>query len=356
MIEEKKSEELKKEEIKPEDTADKKIKNLISAVILLAGLFIGSLFVDVAQLIRGQGFSQKTLKSTDVFALDGKTWVAYSDPIIKLKVISDESCEECNPDQALVWLRRVLPTILPEKIDANSDEGKSVLAQFNVKTIPAFIFSQDVDKTDFYSLGSSIFTKKDDSYVLQTAEIGMPAGKYVELPAINDNDIQIGAKDAEVKVIEFSDFQCPYCRAFQLNTIQKILKDYKDKIFFVYKNFPLDFHKQAENAALAALCANEQGKFETYSTKLFDLQDDWGKSEGIQKFKIYAAQLGLKTADFNQCLDDKKYQDKVNQDKEEGKNFGISGTPVIFINDQFKSGAVGYDEIKKIIDEQLAKE
>lgn len=341
---------------------DKKIKNLISAAILLAGLFLGSVFVDVAQMVRGKGFSQRVLDKVDVFSLDGKTWVAYSDPVVKAQVISDDNCEACKPDDVLVWFRRVLPTILPEKIDADSETGKNLLKQYGLKSIPAFVFAKDLEKTDFYRQAGALFSEKDGSFVLQTSELGLEAGKYVETPSVSDDDIQIGPKDAKVKVIEFSDFQCPYCRAFRLNTIQKVLKDYGDKILFVYKNLPLDIHPQAENAALAASCANEQGKFEDYSNKLFESQNDWGKSQGTpaspaggQKFKTYAVQLGLNAAEFNKCLDDKKYQDKINKDKEEAKNFGISGTPAIFINDQFKGGVVSYDDIKKIIEEELAK-
>lgn len=342
---------------KPEkNIGDKKIKNLISALVLLAGLFLGSLFVDVAQMIRGKGFSQRVLDKTDVFSLDGKTWVAYSNPTVKVKVISDDSCETCSPEQALVWFRRVIPTILPKKIDVNSDEGKAVAEKYAVKSIPAFVFDKEVEKTDFYAQAAALFSEINGSLVLQTAQLGLEAGKYIQTPSVKENDIAIGSREAKVKLIEFSDFQCPYCKAFQLNTIQRILADYKDKILFVYKNLPLDFHPQAENAALAAECANEQGKFEAYSNKLFDSQNDWGKSEGVQKFKTYAPKLGLNAADFNKCMDDKKYQEKINEDKKEAEDFGISGTPAIFINDQFKAGAIAYDDIKKIIEEELVKE
>ncbi len=345
-------EEPKKEK---KSSQDKKMKNLISAVVLLIGLFMGSLFVDVAQVIRGKGFSQRVLDKTDVFSLDGKTWVAYTDPVVKIKVISDDSCEACNPDQALVWFRRVIPTILPEKIDINSEEGKAVAEKYAVKSIPAFVFDKEVEKTDFYAQAAVLFSEVNGGLVLQTAQLGLEAGKYIQTPSVGENYIAIGSPGTKVKIIEFSDFQCPYSRAFQMNTVQRVLDEYRDRIFFIYKNLPLDFHAQAENAALAATCANEQGKFEDYSEKLFKDQDDWGKSEGTQKFKTYAVQLGLKTMDFNKCLDDKKYQDKINEDKKEAEEFGISGTPAIFINNQFKAGAVAYDDIKKIIEEELAK-
>ncbi|MCX6765928.1 MAG: DsbA family protein [Candidatus Moranbacteria bacterium] len=335
--------------------ADKKIKNLIALSILLGGLFIGSIFVDVAQLLKGNGFSQRVLNKTDVFTLDGKTWVAYSEPIVKIQVITDDSCENCQPDQALVWLRRVVPTILTQKVDLNSPEGKDLIAKTGVKTVPAFIFSSDVEKTDFYQQASALFEKKNNQFLLRTAELGLQPGKYLEIPSISENDIQVGNKEAKVKIVEFSDFQCPYCRAFHLNSISKAIRDYGDKILFVYKQFPLEFHLQAENAALASECANEQGKSLPYVDKLFEDQSNWGKLEGTQKFKSYALQLGLNSSQFNQCLDSKKYQDKVNRDKEEARSFGIGGTPSTFINDQFMNGVIAYDEIKKLIDEQLAK-
>jgi len=345
-----------KNQEKRKTSSEKKIKNLISLSILLGGLFIGSIFVDIIQLVRGEGFSQRILNKTDIFNLNDKTWVAYSDPVVKIQVISDDTCETCQPDQALVWLRRVVPTIMPERIDQNSEEGKALVKSMGIKTIPAFIFSKEIENTDFYQQASMIFIEKDGEFVLQTSELGLSAGKYIETPAISEDDIQIGNKEAKVKIIQFSDFQCPYCRAFHTSSIQKMIQEYGDKILFVFKQFPLDFHPQAENAALASECANEQEKFLVYADKLFEDQSNWGNSEGTQQFKSYAQQLGLDTSQFNQCLDDSKYQGKIANDLEEGREFGVSGTPATFINNDFKNGVVGYDELKSVIDEELAKE
>ncbi len=339
-----------------EDPKDKQIKNLISAVILLAGLFIGSLFVDAVQLVKGGGFSQRVLNKTDVFESDGKTWVAYKEPLVKVSVITDDSCKDCAPDEILVWLRRAVPTVITSKIDQSSPEGQKLIADLGVKIVPAFVFSQEVEKTGFFQQAAMLFDKKDSQYLLKIAELGVDPGKYkyVEVPAVAENDIQIGNKEAKVKMIEFSDFQCPYCKALHAS-IDKVLDTYKDQVLLVFKEFPLDFHPRSGDAALAAECANEQGKFLPYADKLFASQDDWGKSTDTQKFKTYALQLGLKSADFNKCLDDKKYQDKIDQNKKEGADFGISGTPAVFINDQFENGSLSFDDLKKIIDGELAK-
>ena len=334
----------------------KKIKNLIALAVLLGGLFMGSIFVDAVQLVKESGFSQKALSKMDIFELGGKTWVAYPEPIVKVQVVSDDTCPECTPDEVLVWLRRVVPTILTEKIDVNSDSGKQFVSQEGIKTIPAFIFSNAVEKIDFFQQAQVLFNKKGDKYILSTSELGVPVGRYIETPLIGENDIKIGPEDAKVKVVEFSDFQCPYCKTFHTTVIKKILSDYGDKVLFVFKNLPLDFHTQAGNAALATECANEQGKFIVYADKLFVNQDAWGKTEGIQSFKNYAQQIaGINIAQFNQCLDDKKYQGKIDQDKEEANSFGVSGTPAVFVNDQFKNGAIDYNTMKAAIDGELAK-
>lgn len=337
-----------------EESKDKKIKNLISAAILLGGLFAGSLFVDIVQLFQGGGFSQKALREAEVIESNGRTWVAYNEPKVNVQVIGEDTCQNCDPSEALVWLRRVAPTISAEKIDVNSDRGKDLIAKFSIKTIPAFIFSDPILKTEFYNQAAVLFDQKDSSYVLKTQELGLPTGKYVELPKISDQDASFGQADAKVKVVIFSDFQCPYCKQFHA-TLRENMKQYGDRVFYVFKNLPLPFHKQAEPAALAAGCAGEQNKFWEYGDKLFVAQNEWSKDAGTQKFKTYARALGLDGNQFNKCLDDKKYQDKINADKSEAEAFGLTGTPAIFINDQFKGGAIDADELKQAIEQALSK-
>lgn len=338
-----------------EVASSKKMQNLISAVILLSGLFVGSLFVDIAQLVNGSGFSEGIIKKVNVLEAGGKTWVAYTDPAVHMDVITDTTCEKCAPDQALVWLRRVMPTLIAREIDYNTEEGKMMVEKSGVTSLPAFIFSDEVTKTDMFAQAETIFTKQDDEhYVLGTDKLGMPAGKLLALPEIKDGDIQAGPKDAKVKIVEYSDFQCPYCQLLH-PAIKQVLNDYKDKVQFSYKQFPLSFHPQANNGALASECANEQGKFFVYADNLFVKQSEWTKTAGTQKLKDYAVRFGLKTDQFNKCLDDAKYQDKIDADTEEGKKFGVSGTPGTFVNDQFIGGAVSVEELKKVIDAELAK-
>lgn len=338
-----------------ESKKDKKVKNLISIAILLAGLFVGSLFVDIAQVVRGGGFSSKNLNQTDTFEANGKTWVAYNEPVVSVQVVNDDSCgDKCDPSEALVWLRRVMPTISVQKVAYDSQTGKDLIGKLGITTLPAFVFDGNVAKTDFYSQAQVLFDSKDNLYALKTQELGLTPGKYLSTPQANDGDPTFGKADSKVKVVVFSDFQCPYCKMFW-STLRDTMKNYADKVLFVYKHLPLDIHPQADNAALAAGCANEQNKFWEYGDKLYASQDDWGKASDTQLFKDYAQQLGLNTAQFNQCLDGKKYQDKIDADKNEANSFGLSGTPATFINSQFKNGVVSADDLKNSIDQELNK-
>ncbi|MDD5652026.1 MAG: DsbA family protein [Candidatus Moranbacteria bacterium] len=338
-----------------EEIRKKREKNLISLSILLAGLLLGSLFVDLSQLVKGGGISQKILNEKDVFQLNGKTWVAYSDPIIDVTVVNDEDCEECNIDEALVWFRKIVPTMLANKVEYDSEEGNEMIKDFGIKYLPIFIFSKEIEDTEFYAQAQPLFTQKNEKYVLDASKLGLPSGKYVEIPEIGENDIKIGPDDAKVKLIEFSDFQCPYCQLFH-NTIGDIIEEYGDKVQLVFKNLPLDsIHPRARDAAMAAECANEQWKFKEYADKLFANQKTWSEGTGNGAFTNYASQLSLNTSQFNQCLTERKYKDKIESDLKEADEFGISGTPALFINDTFKNGVVQLDELKKVIDEKLSQ-
>jgi len=342
------------EENASEKKGSVKVKNISALAILLFGLFIGSLFVDFVQLMMGRGFSRSVVKQYDLLQTGGKVWVAYGEPKVNVQIVTDDTCTECDPSEALVWLRRVMPTIEASPIESTSDTGKLLIERFGIVSLPALIFSESVTDTDFYAQASSLFAIENGKYFFDMGKIGLPVGKYLKLPEVGDDDITSGPKDAKVRIIEFSDFQCTYCKTFQ-SDLNTVLKGYAGTVLFVYKHLPLSLHLQANNAALAASCADEQGKFQVYADNLFARQDEWGKTTGTQKFKDYSWRFGLDGRAFAKCLDTKKYQEKVNADKSEAENFFITGTPGTFINSTFLSGAIGKDALKQVIDAELAK-
>ena len=157
-----------------------------------------------------------------------------------------------------------------------------------------------------------------------------------------------GPTSAPVELIEYSDFQCPFClRANPV--VDQVLATYGDKIHFVYRNYPLPNHPNARPAAEAAQCANEQGKFWPYHDKLFAQAGQLSDAE----LKQAASQVGLDSPKFNACFDGHKYKAVVDADIQAGDELGVSGTPAFFINGRSITGAQPYDEFKRIIDEEL---
>jgi protein-disulfide isomerase len=158
-----------------------------------------------------------------------------------------------------------------------------------------------------------------------------------------------GPATAPVEIIEFTDFQCPFCeRAFP--TVAKVLNDYGDKIHFVYRHFPLNGHPQARPAAEAAACAAEQGKFWPYHDRLFGDQSKLGDADLKQSAKA----LGMDATQFNTCVDSRKYKDEVDADIRAGEEVGVNGTPAFFINGRELTGAQPYEAFKSVIDDELA--
>jgi protein-disulfide isomerase len=157
-----------------------------------------------------------------------------------------------------------------------------------------------------------------------------------------------GPANASVEIIEFSDFQCPYClRAYPI--VKQVLNTYGNRVRLVYRHYPLPNHPDARPAAEAAACAAEQGKFWEYHDRLFEHQAKLGNAE----LKQYATDVGLESRQFIECLEARKYQKDVDADLAAGRDAGISGTPGFFINGRPLDGAQPFEAFKTIIDEEL---
>ena len=159
----------------------------------------------------------------------------------------------------------------------------------------------------------------------------------------------LGSEDAKVTIVEFSDFQCPACGAAH-PVVKQVIKEYGDRILFVYRHFPLlATHQYALKAAEAAEAAGEQGKFWEYHDLLFANQDNL-KTEDL---KNYAKQIGLDMKKFDEALDSGKHKDKVLSDLDDGEKFGVTSTPTFFINGQMNRGVLNLDQFKSAIDKAL---
>lgn len=188
-----------------------------------------------------------------------------------------------------------------------------------------------------------------------------PTGPVVEAPVTQqpqytrydiptENSYAIGPADAPITIVEFSDYECPFCRRWHAEVYEPLLAAYPGKIRLVYRNLPLtSIHPDAFGAAEAAMCAGEQDVYWKYHDKLFS-----SESLGNNVYIQYAQELGLNMPTFEACLSDHKYQKAIETDSDFAINLGIRSTPTFFINGLAIVGAQPLDVFKQVIDKELA--
>jgi len=219
-------------------------------------------------------------------------------------------------------------------------------------------------------LKSEEASKIELSEAIKKLELKISSDQPSNLPNVKpikvsiDDDPIRGSPDAPITIIEFSDFQCPFCSRFQTETLPTILEEYVDtgKVKFVYRDFPIQSsHPNAMPAAAASECAHEQNKYWEYHDALFERQQTWNNlklADSIDTFKKIAKEFGMNEDQFNSCLDSGKYVEEINKDLRDGTNYGITGTPGFFVGNEKNGfvkliGAQPIEAFKKIIDSQL---
>jgi protein-disulfide isomerase len=171
--------------------------------------------------------------------------------------------------------------------------------------------------------------------------------------AASGDDPSWGPEDAAVVIVEFSDFQCPFCARFATETMPRIREAYGDRVRLIYRDFPLTaIHQFAQKAAEAAQCANEQGAFWEYHDLLFANQG----ALTVVDLKGYAQETGLDSGDFDECLDSGKNAPEVLLDMQDGQSAGVTGTPGFLVGDLLISGAQPFEQFQRVIDQLLALE
>ena len=190
-----------------------------------------------------------------------------------------------------------------------------------------------------------------------------PSAPAIVMVSLDDDPVK-GDANAPVTIIEFSDFQCPFCSRFYQQTLSQIEKDYIDtgKVKFVYRDLPLDnLHPNARPAHIAAECADEQGKFWDYHDILFEKQSEWNRlaAADLQStLTLYASDLGLQSSAFENCLKSEKIADEVQKDALDAAKIGATGTPAFYIGNEKDgfikiSGAQPFANFQAAIDAQL---
>lgn len=169
-----------------------------------------------------------------------------------------------------------------------------------------------------------------------------------------DDDPFIGDPDAPITIIEFSDFECPFCTRFHQDTFGRLMDTYGDQIRFIYRDFPLvSIHQEAFPAAEAANCAGEQDMYWEYHDKLFD---GGPQALGEEAYYQYAEEIGLDVEAFGECVTTRRYQDEVQADYDYAVNLGVRSTPTFFVNGIAVVGAQPFEAFQQIIEAELAGE
>lgn len=192
--------------------------------------------------------------------------------------------------------------------------------------------------------------KARDAYL---AELRAQYGVVVELsqPSAHvevANAERLGSENAPVQIIEFADYECPYCQKVN-DDLRRLREQFGDQVSLVFKDFPLPSHPLAARAAEAARCAGVQGKFWEFHDALFQT-----KRIQVSELKLQARTLKLDTARFDQCLDGGEQIAVVKKDAQEARRLGLEGTPSFFINGHFMSGSIGYEKLRGTVLQELS--
>ncbi len=227
---------------------------------------------------------------------------------------------------------------------------------FFLLIIAAFLIGVLVTQVQFLKKGTTVAANDvyagADQPTQPTGPVDVSVGK---LPLL-------GNKDAKVTIVEFSDFQCPFCKQLFDEALPQIKKEYIDtgKAKLAYRHYPLtSIHPNAQKAAEASECANAQDKFWEYHDILFTNQADWeslSASEALNKFVEYANTIGINGETLRECVSSDSMAKRVQADIDDGSKVGVDGTPASFVNGMLISGAVPFSEFKTQIDAALAEE
>jgi protein-disulfide isomerase len=217
--------------------------------------------------------------------------------------------------------------------------GMAVISLIGFIAMLGAVFSDDNESNLAVNAGDTVAVPTDTNTPPPAAQ----------LAAVADDEPYLGGKNAKVVIVEYTDFECPYC-ARHHDTMKQIISTYGNDIKYVLRHFPLSFHANAQKAAEAFECAAEQDGDKAYdlSDKMFDLNTAGTMS--VAAFKSAAKSVGLNASKFNTCLDDGKYATVVQQEQAGGGAAGVDGTPATFINGQLVSGALPFENFQQIID------
>lgn len=287
---------------------------------------------------------------------------------VSLLIVNDFDCSVCDTERVVKILsENVFNNLKIKEISMTDNDGSDLISKYDIQVVPAFFLSKNSADADNFKDVEEALIDLGEYYLMAPQAIG--GGKLLTPPSVDD-DAFLGEDDSPVTIVMFADYEDPYSAAsmgthenlveqFAIRdptwqaSVPAIIENYVEsgKVKLVFRDFPLNFHKNAHKAAEATECAEEQGKFWDMHDKLFENQE----ALSVSNLKQYAEELGLNSNEFNTCLDSDKYADEVAKDLADGQALGVSGTPAFFINGVSISGAAGFSTFEPIIEAELEK-
>lgn len=185
----------------------------------------------------------------------------------------------------------------------------------------------------------------------QSLTVAVSKEQAKEILAVKSDDWVKGTEGASITIVEYLDFECEACRVYY-PMVKQLKEEYKDKLRFVVRYFPLPNHKNSMTSAQAVETAGKQGKFWEMHDKLYDTQKDWGEKQVAtpRVFEDYAKQIGLDMEKYKNDVNSSEVKDRINRDKNSATSLGIQGTPTFFINGEKIPNPKGYEDFKSLID------
>ena len=266
------------------------------------------------------------------------------DQIIDQRLVETEAeTLGLTPEALLEQEARKLSTVSDAEVQAFYEQNKERMGE-----VPFEEVKPQIDR----HLASRAASTATRAYVVSLRDSAQ-LDVHLEVPRteVEASGPAIGPENAPVTIVEFSDYQCPYCKRAE-PVIQQVLERYPDQVRFVYRHFPLDrIHPQARGASEAAACANEQGRFWDFHAKLFAADAKFD----ADSLRQYASDLELDLEAFQTCVDERRFQADIEADLVEGRQAGVSGTPAFFVNGIRIKGARPFDAFAEIIEEELRR-
>ncbi len=314
----------------------------------------GSTYAKVAEIEGGLAASLSDSGDADFVVYEGATWVKVNGQPVEVMVVNRPDCgQPCDTSQVIATMKQIMtPALVVNEIDIESERGQALAAEFNLTHVPSYFVGTTVEQSDFYEQGAQALKKGSESelYFVDGTQFRFPKGQLINPPVFDaEGDYTIGSDDAPVKVVEFYAFECGYCNKFYTENKATIteLADAGD-IQFIVKDFPL----WGDSNHLAAACFGQQGKFWEAHDDMFENSTAWSRATdgGAAYYDGLITKLGIDKDQYEACLVDPAVKAEIAADQAEGRSYGVTGTPALFVGSQFVPGAISPEQLKAMVE------